>query len=282
MEMLEENQYSELVRKIINDGDYQTGRNGNTYSVFGHSMRFSLIDGTLPLLTTKQVSWKTCFKELQWFISGSTDNKKLNEMRVHIWDANDVIGDNDLGPIYGHQWRHFNAPYKNCSTDYSGQGIDQLMNVVAMLKDKEQRFSRRIIMSAWNPCQLDEMALPPCHVLVQFNVRKNNRLSCSLYQRSGDVGLGVPFNIASYSFLTHILAKHCDLIADEFVYFIGNAHIYESHKEPLLRQIERTPFAFPRIEIINKHEKMEDYNLGGIRWISKYLHHDKISMEMVA
>ena len=175
-------------------------------SVFGYSMRYPLRDGVIPLLTTKRVAWKTCFHELIWFIRGCTDNKKLIEKNVHIWDANatreflDSRGlteneENDLGPVYGHQWRHFNAPYSNCHENYDGLGIDQLQNIINMLNDPEQRTSRRLVLSAWNPCQLDEMALPPCHVLMQFYVKEDKYLSCSLYQRSGDVGLGVPFNM---------------------------------------------------------------------------------------
>ena len=190
--------------------------------------------------------------------------------------------EDDLGPVYGHQWRHFNANYSNCHEDYKGEGIDQLENVISMLKDPSQRNSRRMIVSAWNPCQLDEMALPPCHVMFQFYVRENKYLSCSMYQRSGDVGLGVPFNIASYSMLTHIIAKHCGLIADEFVYFLGNAHIYEEHIKPLKEQIERVPYNFPKIQIKKKYENIEAYTLEDITWIDEYNFHQQIKMDMIA
>jgi thymidylate synthase len=292
-ENLEEKQYLNLIQKILKDGYLEEGRNGNTKSIFGYSMRFSLKDGAIPLLTTKRVAWKTCFNELVWFISGSTDNAELNKKNVHIWDANstreflDSRGlydrpENDLGPVYGHQWRHYNASYNDCHMDYEGKGIDQLQYIINELKTKEGRTSRRLIMCAWNPCQIDEMALPPCHVLVQFYVREQKHLSCSLYQRSGDVGLGVPFNIASYAFLTHILAKHCDLIADEFVHFLGNAHIYENHIEVLEKQILREPFEFPKITVKNKHEKIEDYCLDDIEWISPYKCLESLKMNMVA
>ena len=212
----EEYQYLNLIKDIINNGSLEEGRNGFTKSIFGYSMRFSLKDGIIPIMTTKKLAWKTCFHELIWFIKGSTDNKKLQDKNVHIWDDNasreflDSRGlytnqENDLGPIYGHQWRHFNATYTDCNTDYSGKGIDQLQDIINELKSNNKT-SRRLIMTAWNPCQLAEMALPPCHILIQFNVKNNKYLSCSLYQRSGDVGLGVPFNITSYSFLLHILA----------------------------------------------------------------------------
>tara|TARA_B100000282_G_C31657787_1_gene456079 strand:- start:99 stop:977 length:879 start_codon:yes stop_codon:yes gene_type:complete len=288
-----ENQYLNLIKYILNNGTFEDGRNGRTKSVFGYSMRFSLRDGVVPLLTTKRVAWKTCFHELIWFIRGCTDNRKLIEKNVHIWDANatreflDSRGltkneENDLGPVYGHQWRHFNAPYSNCNENYDGLGIDQLQNIINMLKDPDQRSSRRLVLSAWNPCQLDEMALPPCHVLMQFNVRENKYLSCSLYQRSGDVGLGVPFNIASYSFLTHIIATHCDLIADEFVHFIGNAHIYEDHIDTLKLQIERVPMNFPKMKLQNKYNSINDYDINDISWIEEYKHHPTLKMKMSA
>jgi len=297
MENLEENQYLQLILDILAKGHWEEGRNGRTKSLFGYSMRFSLKDGTLPLLTTKRVAWKTCFHELMWFISGSTDNKKLNDKGVHIWDANasrefldsrglGLYEENDLGPVYGHQWRHFNAPYFDCHTDYSktgsGRGIDQLQHIIDQLKTTEGRASRRLIMSAWNPCQLDQMALPPCHVMVQFNVREQKYLSCALYQRSGDVGLGVPFNIASYAFLTHILAKHCDLIPQDFVYFLGNTHIYENHIPVLEKQLLREPYAFPKICVQNSHEAIEDYGLEDIEFTEPYRFHETLKMDMVA
>jgi len=254
----DERQYCNLVWDVIGKGTLENSRNGPTWSVFGAAMHFSLDNDTLPLLTTKRVAWVTCLKELLWFIKGTTDNRILKEQGVHIWDANsnrvflDSVGlshlrEDDLGPVYGHQWRHFNAPYTTCDADYTGQGVDQLENVISILKDPDQRSSRRIVMSAWNPQQLNEMALPPCHVLVQFNVSCGNRLSCALYQRSGDVGLGVPFNIASYSLLTHLLAHHCGLIAHYFTYVLGNAHIYEEHVASLEMQVAREPFQFPSI-----------------------------------
>ena len=290
---MEENQYIDLIQKILKDGELVNGRNGNVYEIFGYNMRFSLKDGIIPLLTTKKVAWKTCFKELRWFLAGSTDNKLLKEENVHIWDGNgsreflDSVGlqnraEDDLGPVYGHQWRHFNAPYENCHSDYSGKGVDQIAGIIECLKDPNKCNSRRIIMSAWNPEQMSEIALPPCHVLAQFHVKEGKYLSCALYQRSGDVGLGVPFNIASYSFLTHILAKHCGLEPYEFVYFIGNAHIYEDHVDALKEQILREPLAFPRMMIEKKHENIEDYHLDDIVWITPYSHHGTIKMNMSA
>ena len=186
-----------------------------------------------------------------------------------------------MGPIYGHQWRHFNAKYENFDTDYSGQGIDQLQNIISDLKDPAKRTSRRLIMSAWNPCQLDEMALPPCHVLVQFNVHGGNQLSCALYQRSADSSLGIPFNIASYAFLTHLLAKHCDLIPYEFVHFLGNAHLYEEHIEPIKEQLRREPYPFPTVSIKQIRENINDYTIEDFE-INNYQHHPQIKFKMVA
>lgn len=289
--MSEENQYLNLIKKIIEKGDECESRNGKTLSVFGEMMTFSLKDNIIPLLTTKKLAWKTCFRELMWFINGSTDNKILKNKKVKIWNENGSktflksrglnYEEDDLGPIYGHQWRHFNAEYKDCNTDYSEKGIDQLENLIKMLKDPSQHNSRRMIISAWNPCQIDEMALPPCHLLMQFSVRRNKYLSCCLYQRSGDVGLGVPFNIASYSFLTHLLAFHCDLEADKFVHFIGDCHIYDVHVDSLKEQINRQPITFPKFKFLNKKDKIEDYSENDIFWIKEYEYQSEIKMKMI-
>jgi thymidylate synthase len=308
---MEERQYLDLITRILETGSFETGRNGSTKSVFGNMMRFSLRDGTLPLLTTKQVAWKTCFNELMWFIRGDTDNQLLREKGVRIWDLNcsreylDSIGLNhyeagrELGPIYGWQWRNFNKEYYTMEEKEERRyqyeagemtweeynvldGVDQLQQIIDELKDPERRSSRRLIMTAWNPLQLRQMALPPCHILCQFNVRNGKYLSCALYQRSGDVGLGVPFNIASYSFLTHIIAKHCGLEAEEFVYFLGNAHIYEQHLEPLSKQLNNVPYTFPKIEIKEQRERIEDYCIDDIVWKTPYKHHPSIKMDMIA
>ena len=286
----DENQYLQLISDILNEGEMICGRNGNAKTVYGSSMHFSLENKTIPLLTTKKVAWKTCLKELLWFIKGSTNNDELINENVKIWEGNgsrdflDSRGlthyrENDLGPVYGHQWRFFNADYTSCDDDYSGKGVDQLQNIIDMLKDPKQRSSRRMIMSAWNPCQLNKMALPPCHVLAQFNVLSGNKLSCSLYQRSGDVGLGVPFNIASYSFLTHILATHCGLEADEFIYHLGNCHIYDDHIEALSEQVKRTPYVFPKLTISSKKTNINDYEVSDFI-IEDYKFHSAIKMEM--
>jgi thymidylate synthase len=289
----EEPQYLDLVKEVIESGYHETGRNGKTRVKFGHTMRFSLRDGTIPILTTKRVAIRPCFEELFWFIRGNTDNTILQEKKVSIWNGNSTrefldsrglynreVG--DLGPVYGFQWRHFNANYVDRNSDYANKGIDQLQTIINNLKNEDTRSSRRHILTAWNPCQLDEMALPPCHMICQFNVRENKYLSCALFQRSGDIGLGVPFNIASYSLFTHILANHCGLIADEFVHFLGNCHIYEEHIEPLKIQIQREPMEFPKIKIKRTCENIEDYCIDDIIWQTPYVSHDIIKMKMSA
>lgn len=285
----EENQYINLINDIINDGDLSNGRNGNTYSIFGTVMQFSLENGKIPFLTTKKLAWQTCLKELLFFIRGDTNNNILNKENVHIWDGNSDpeylktrnldYTDGELGPIYGFQWRHFNAEYKDCKTDYKNCGIDQLNYIIEQLKNKETRNSRRLILTAWNPCQLNDMALPPCHILCQFHVKDDNKLSCHLYQRSGDVGLGVPFNIASYSMFTYIIAKHCDLIPHEFTYSLGNAHIYDDHISELKTILNRKPYEFPTFSVINKHSDINNYNLNDFL-LENYNFHDTIKLNM--
>lgn len=286
----EEFQYLRLISEINTHGSMEEGRNGKAKTIFGSAMHFDLSDNKLPLLTTKKVAFKTCLKELLWFINGKTDNKILKDQKVRIWNANasrDFLDSrglvnnevDDLGPVYGHQWRYFNAKYDNCNTDYTGKGVDQLQNIIDQLKNPDTRNSRRLVMSAWNPEQLDEMALPPCHILCQFCVTENNKLSCSLYQRSGDVGLGVPFNIASYSILTHLIARHCSLEPKEFVYFLGNAHIYDDHIEVLKEQVTRKPYVFPKLNISCVKENISDYVVNDFNLID-YKYHEKIKMEM--
>lgn len=287
----EEKQYFTLIENALN-GDIINSRNGITYNSFGESMKFNLKDNTLPLLTSKKVAWKTCVKELLWFIQGSTDNRILKNQNVKIWNGNATrefldsrglqnYSENDLGPIYGHQWRFWNSQYKDFNTNYKNKGIDQLENVIKTLNDPYEKYSRRNILTAWNPEQIDEMALPPCHVMSQFYVNEADELSCALYQRSGDIGLGIPFNIASYSILTHILAKHCGLKTGSFHHFIGVAHIYEEHLEVLKKQLISKTHEFPKIEIINKHKNINDYKLQDIK-VSNYKHEKTLKMPMIA
>ena len=293
----QEYQYLSLLKNIIKNGVREQGRNGITYTQIGGMMRFSLKDNKIPLMTTKKLAWRVCLKELLWFIRGDTNNDLLQQQNVNIWNANATrdfldsrglyhLRENDLGPVYGHQWRFWNAPYSReygCFEDYRGKGIDQLQNIIDDINKSKitGETSRRMIMTAWNPEQLDEMALPPCHVLSQFHITEGNKLSCTLYQRSADMGLGVPFNIASYAFLTHILAKHCDLEAKEFIHFIGNAHIYDDHMDVLEEQIENEPYEPPNLIISEKKEKIEDYKFDDFI-IENYNYHKPIKMKMRA
>lgn len=285
----EEYQYLDLLKDVLENGEMIKGRNGNVKTCVGSSMIFSLENNKIPILTTKKVAYKTCLKELLWFISGKTDNKILQKQNVKIWNGNASrdfldsrglydLSENDLGPVYGHQWRHFNAKYSDCNEDYRNKGVDQLDYVIKCLKDPTERYSRRLIISAWNPCQLNEMALPPCHLLMQFNVI-GNKLSCTMYQRSCDMGLGVPFNITSYCYLTHLIAHHCGLKPHEFIYHLGNIHIYDDHLDSMEKQILREPLDFPTLKIVNRHENINDYQFSDFL-IENYSSHDNIKMEM--
>jgi thymidylate synthase len=227
-----------------------------------------------------------------WFIRGETDNNILKEQGVHIWDGNssreflDSRGlthyrEGLIGPGYGFQWRNFNGEYNISTGTAQDDGIDQLQQIIDALKDPAQRTSRRLIMTAWNPCQLDDMSLPPCHIFCQFNVHNGDQLSCAMYQRSNDEACGTSFNIASYSFLTHLIAKHCGLEAYEFVYFKGNCHIYEDHVDGLKLQITREPFPFPTVSIKQIRENINDYQVDDFI-LENYQHHEPIKFQMVA
>ena len=216
-------------------------------------MRFDLGE-SFPILTTKDVFWRGVAEELIWFVRGETNAKLLSDKKIKIWDGNasreflDKQGltereEWDLGPVYGFQWRHFGADYTTMHADYTNQGFDQLAEVIKQLKTNPT--SRRILMSAWNASDLTKMALPPCHILAQFYVTADNKLSCQMYQRSCDMGLGVPFNIASYSLLTCMLAQVCGLKRGEFIHCLGDAHVYKNHVEPLMEQLKRHPMPFP-------------------------------------
>lgn len=257
-----EKHYHELLQRAIDEGEIRETRNGDVHSIFGAHLRFDLRLG-FPLLTTKRVYWKGIVEELLWFIRGDTNANRLDEKKVKIWNGNtnreylDSIGLTDYpvgcgGPIYGFQWRHFNASYKGMDADHTGEGIDQLAECIRLIR--EEPTSRRIFMSAWNPCQLKEMALPPCHVSYQFYV-SNGRLSCQMYQRSADLFLGLPFNIASTALLTTMIAKTCDLDVGEVMVCIGDVHVYAAHLIQVMEQLSR-PCArtFPVVNIKTKKE----------------------------
>lgn len=285
---LEEYQYLSLIDKIMKEGAKKSDRTGvGTLSIFGTSMRFNLRNDTFPLLTTKRVFWKGVLEELLWFIRGSTNAKELSDRNVHIWDANssreflDSSGftdreEGDLGPVYGFQWRHFGAEYKGMRADYNGQGIDQLKEVIDKIRNSPD--DRRIMMSAWNPIDIPKMALPPCHCLAQFYV-SNGELSCQLYQRSADMGLGVPFNIASYSLLTYMLAHITNLKPGEFVHTMGDCHLYLNHISALKEQLERVPKPFPRLYIARKVDNIDDFTADDFQ-LDGYNPHARIFMPM--
>lgn len=288
----EEYQYLSLVLNILQNGDVKNGRNGIVKSIFGVSMRFRL-ENYFPLLTSKKVYWKTVLKELLWFVQGKTDNKSLQEQGVNIWTANSTeeflraqglpYREGILGPIYSFQWRHFGAEYDPETGGVLGehQGIDQLQNIIDKLKDPIKRYDRRLVLTAWNVKDIDKMALPPCHLMSIFNVSSDGKLSCMLTQRSGDVGLGIPFNIASYAFLTCLLAHHCGLVPGQLYHTIADAHIYEEHISAMESQRGRDIYPFPTMRIINKHENIDDYTVDDFI-IEGYQSNDAIKMKMIA
>lgn len=292
----EEHQYLDLIRTILRQGEHRPDRTGTGTLAIPfppqHKYTLSTPDGTplLPLLTTKRVFFRAVLAELLWFVSGDTNARTLQDQNVKIWDGNasraylDSIGltdreEGDLGPVYGFQWRHFGAEYEGCHADYSGKGVDQLAEVVRKLRTAP--YDRRIILSAWNPADLGKMALPPCHMFAQFYVSfpsatptrddgtRKGTLHSLLYQRSCDMGLGVPFNIASYALLTHMLAHVCDLVPGSLTHTMGDAHVYMDHREALEQQITREPRPFPTLKM--KREvggsidgwKAEDFEVVG-------------------
>ena len=241
-------QYLALLDRILTEGTEKTDRTGTgTLSVFGHQMRFDLSEG-FPLLTTKKLHLKSIIYELLWFLSGDTNVRYLQQHGVSIWDewADPTTG--DLGPVYGHQWRSW--PGKD------GQTIDQISQVVELIRHHPD--SRRIMVTAWNPAETEDMALPPCHCLFQFYVA-NGRLSLQLYQRSADTFLGVPFNIASYALLTHMMAQQADLEPGDFVWTGGDCHLYDNHTEQVKLQLSREPRPYPKLVIKRRPDSIFDY-----------------------
>lgn len=287
----EEYQYIRLLQCILRRGSSKEDRTKTgTISICGHMSRYSLDGDRFPLLTTKRVNFRLVAEELLFFIHGQTDNRILKEKNVNIWTQNGTKEflasrgidrrEDDLGPIYGFQWRHFGAAYSTCEQDYRGKGIDQLRNVIDEIKKNPS--CRRLLVSAWNPLDLDQMALPPCHVLFQFVVT-GGRLNCMLYQRSGDVGLGVPFNISSYALLLKMVSYLTKIPAGDLVHVIGDAHIYNNHIEQLTEQATRHPREFPRLRICDREgiETIDDFVLEDFI-LEEYDPHPPISMTMSA
>lgn len=248
------------MQDILDTGAEKTDRTGTgTLSVFGRQLRFNLQDG-FPLVTTKKLHLRSIIYELLWFLNGDTNIKYLNDNGVSIWDEwADESG--ELGPVYGSQWRSWPAP--------NGESIDQITKVLDQIKNKPD--SRRHIVSAWNPAEVDKMALPPCHALFQFYVA-DGKLSCQLYQRSADYFLGVPFNIASYALLTHMVAQQCDLQPGEFVWTGGDVHLYTNHLEQAKTQLSRDPFPLPQLKIGRKPNSLFEYQFEDFEIVNYQCH----------
>lgn len=253
-------QYQELLRHILKNGTVKNDRTGTgTISTFGYQMRFDLQHG-FPMVTTKKLHLKSIIYELLWFIKGDTNVKYLQEKGVRIWDEW-AREDGELGPVYGKQWRSWEGA--------NGETYDQLQDIIHQLKTNPD--SRRMIISAWNVAQLKDMALMPCHSLFQFYVA-NNKLSCQLYQRSADVFLGVPFNIASYALLTLMMAQVCNLEPGEFVHTFGDVHIYSNHQEQVQLQLTRNPYSLPQLKINPLRKNMEDFVFDDFELINYQCH----------
>jgi thymidylate synthase len=253
-------QYLDLLRRIRAEGVTKTDRTGTgTTSVFGHQMRFDLSAG-FPLVTTKKLHTRSIFVELLWFLRGDTNIRWLKDNKVSIWDEW-ADGNGELGPVYGKQWRSWACP--------DGSTVDQIAQVVEMIRKSPD--SRRLIVSAWNPADIESMALPPCHCLFQFYVAEG-RLSCQLYQRSADVFLGVPFNIASYALLTHMVAQVTGLQAGDFVHTFGDAHLYSNHVEQAELQLGRQPLPLPRLELNPDVKDIFAFTMDDIRVVDYQSH----------
>ncbi len=255
--------YLDLMRHVLEHGTIKDDRTGTgTRSVFGYQMRFDLSEG-FPAVTTKKLHFRSIFHELLWFLKGDSNVRYLQENGVTIWDEwADENG--DLGPVYGVQWRSWPTP--------SGESVDQIAKVIESIKTKPD--SRRHIVSAWNPALVDDMALPPCHSLFQFYVA-NGKLSCQLYQRSADIFLGVPFNIASYALLTHMVAQVCDLEVGDFVHTFGDAHLYSNHIEQAQLQLTREPLPLPTLELNPDVRTIDGFTYDDIKVVG-YESHERI------
>ena len=286
-----EHQYLQLLQRLIHSPARQT-RNSITLSSFGERMLIDLSNGTVPLLTSKKMAWKTVIRELLWFVRGDTDNQKLNDEKVHIWDANasraflDSRGlteraENDLGPVYGFQWRHFGATYTDCHADYTGQGVDQLEDARQQILTDPT--SRRMVFTAWNPSDLNQMALPPCHLLGQWYVDDEHKLWLQVYQRSGDVFLGVPFNLFSYSVLVHMMAHLTHTKVGGLSYILGDAHIYENHLDVVREQLQRPTHKPPhfRVKETCEVESWNDFTLDSFE-LMNYTCESSLKAAMVA
>lgn len=290
----QEYQYLNLLQRVLDDGTSRPDRTGTgTLSVFGERMIFD-IRHEIPVLTTKFVPWKSCIKELLWFLKGQTDVSILQQQGVRIWDGNSSrqfldgrglhhLPEWDISCGYGFQWRHFGANYKTCKDDYSGQGFDQVQYILDELRTNP--FSRRLYMTSWNAADIDNMALPPCHLSAQFYVEVDEGgqkyLSCQMYQRSVDTFLGCPWNIMSYAVLTYLFAKMTDMLPKKLVMCLGDTHIYSNHIEQVRQQLERTPYPFPKLVVSDavKTKNIEDITIDDFL-LQDYKYHPAIKAPM--
>tara|TARA_R110000823_G_scaffold207786_1_gene338300 strand:- start:2410 stop:3273 length:864 start_codon:yes stop_codon:yes gene_type:complete len=283
-------EYLEALRHVMDHGEMSKNRTGvDTKSVFGYQMRFDFHEG-FPAVTTKKLAWKSVVSELLWFLEGSSDERRLAEIlygkdrseltdKTTIWTANAKDwdpyyrrSDSDLGLVYGRQWRDWNTDHP-----FTYSSLDQVANLINGLKTDPN--SRRHIITAWNPSELDQMALPPCHLMSQFHVNSDNELSCQMYQRSADLFLGVPFNIASYSLLTHMIAQVCGLSVGEFIWVGGDVHIYENHFDAVNEQLQREPKPLPELILQPDIYDIDKFKMGDCALVG-YEHHPAIKADM--
>ena len=300
MENSSEKQYLDLLREILEKGHYRKTRNGNTLSLFGKHLVFDLKNGSFPMLTTKKMFLKGIFEELAFFLRGQTDSKILEKKGVHIWKGNtsrEFLNSNrlyhyeegDMGPMYFFQIYHFNAPYFGSQADYEGKGLNQLDEVIHLLRT--DRFSRRILMTTYNPLQAKEGVLYPCHgIVIQFAVEGDNELCCHMYQRSVDTFLGLPFNIASYSLLTILLCQYLNdtqdatgfrFVPSKLYLSLGDCHIYENHIDAVKTQLLREPFAFPKLKIHRPIIDLKKIEFSDIELVN-YQFYPTIKADMLA
>jgi thymidylate synthase len=289
MVYLEEKGYLDLLYNVITAGERRETRNGVVYSLFGKTMEFDLKD-TFPLLTTKKVFFRGIIEELLFFLKGQTNTKILEEKNIHIWQANTTrefihsrhleYEEGDMGPMYGFNWLHFGAEYTGARADYTGKGVNQLEKVIDLLRTDPT--SRRIIMTSYNPLAAEQGVLYPCHgISIQFYVCEGGYLCCSMTQRSADIACGLPYNIASYSALVHILCKHVGLKPGRLIIHLGDVHIYEEHVKGALEQIERNPLAPPKLSIRGECKEIADITLENFV-LEQYISHPPIKFVMKA
>lgn len=284
-------QYLQLMKNVLENGHVRSTRNGEVISSFGGRIVIDLSNDSIPLLTTKKMAWKTVIKELLWFARGETDNRILQEQNVGIWNGNasrefldsrnlQHLREGDLGPIYGFQWRHSGAEYTHCNDNYTNCGVDQLENVRMNLVNNP--YSRRMIVSAWNPSDLDKMALPPCHILSQWYVDKNGKIWLQLYQRSGDMFLGVPFNIFSYSVLLKMMAKMVGREVGGMIHILGDMHIYKDHVNVVKQQLSRCCHESPKLFLTEEErEDWKDFKIEDFS-IKDYTYESSLKAPMIA